>query len=63
MIEKFSKNAKVKKFTNILGIVVRLIVIDPSFRQLVIFDFEMISPDRDQPCFRPENALFPLCQN
>ena len=29
MIEKFNKNAKVEKFTNMLGIVVRLIVIDP----------------------------------
>ena len=29
MNEKFNKNAKVEKFTNILGIAVRLIVIDP----------------------------------
>ena len=29
MIEKFNKNAKVDKFTNILGIAVRLIIIDP----------------------------------
>ena len=29
MIEKFNKHAKVKKFTNMLGIAVRLIVIDP----------------------------------
>ena len=29
MNEKFTKNAKVEKFTNMLGIVVRLIVIDP----------------------------------
>ena len=29
MIEKFNKNAKVEKFTNFLGIAIRLIVIDP----------------------------------
>ena len=29
MIEKFNKNAKVEKFTNLLGIAIRLIVIDP----------------------------------
>ena len=29
MIEKFNKNAKAEKFTNMLGIDVRLIVIDP----------------------------------
>ena len=29
MIEKFSKNAKDEKFTNLLGIAIRLIVIDP----------------------------------
>ena len=29
MIEKFNKNAKVEKFTNMLGIAVRHIVIDP----------------------------------
>ena len=29
MNEKFNKSAKVEKFTNILGIAVRLIVIDP----------------------------------
>ena len=29
MIEKFIKNANVEKFTNMLGIAVRLIVIDP----------------------------------
>ena len=29
MIEKINKNAKVKKFTNLLGIAIRLIVIDP----------------------------------
>ena len=29
MIEKFNKNAKVEQFTNLLGIAIRLIVIDP----------------------------------
>ena len=29
MIEKFNKNAKVEQFTNMLGIAVRIIVIDP----------------------------------
>ena len=29
MIEKFNKNAKGKKFTNLLGLAIRLIVIDP----------------------------------
>ena len=29
MNEKYNKNAKVEKFTNVLGIAVRLIVIDP----------------------------------
>ena len=29
MNEKFKKNAKVEKFTNMLGTAVRLIVIDP----------------------------------
>ena len=29
MNEKFNKNAKLETFTNILGIAVRLIVIDP----------------------------------
>ena len=30
MNEKFNKNAKVEKFTTMLGIAVRLIVLDPS---------------------------------
>ena len=34
MIEKFNKNAKVEKFTYMLGIAVRLIVIDPYNRWL-----------------------------
>ena len=33
MIEKFNKNTKVEKFTNMLGIAVRLIVIDPLLFQ------------------------------
>ena len=35
MIETFNKNAKVEKFTNIVGIAVRLIVIDPYSPSLV----------------------------
>ena len=31
MNEKFNKNAKVENFTNMLGIVLRLIIIDPKF--------------------------------
>ena len=31
MNDKFNKNEKVEKFTNTLGIAVRLIVIDPLF--------------------------------
>ena len=31
MNEKFNKNAKVEKFTTMLGIAVRLILIDPFF--------------------------------
>ena len=43
MIEKFNKNAKVEKFTNMLGIAVRIIVIDPLlyiyfFFYLTVFD-------------------------
>ena len=34
MNEKFNKNAKLEKFTNILGITVRLIVIDPLVQYL-----------------------------
>ena len=33
MNEKFNKNAKVEKFTTMLGIAVRLIVIDPLLSQ------------------------------
>ena len=35
MNEKFNKNVKLEKFTNILGIAVRLIIIDPYFIQLL----------------------------
>ena len=35
MNEKFNKNAKVEKFTTMLGIAVRLIVIDPFLKILV----------------------------
>ena len=31
MNETFNKNVKVEKFTNMLGIAVRLVVIDPYF--------------------------------
>ena len=37
MNEKFNKNAKVEKITNMLGIAVRLIVIDPFI--CVPFDY------------------------
>ena len=33
MNEKFNKNVKVEKFTSMLGIAVRLIVIDPFFEK------------------------------
>ena len=36
MNEKFNKNTKVKKFTTMLGIAVRLIVIDPFSRKFII---------------------------
>ena len=39
MNEKFNKNAKVEKFTNMLGIAVRLIVIDPLFSGLLLSMF------------------------
>ena len=42
MNEKFNKNAKVEKFTSMLGIAVRLIVIDPLLRGLIVFkDYEI----------------------
>ena len=34
MNEKFDKNSKVEKFTSMLGIAVRLIVIDPLRKEL-----------------------------
>ena len=37
MNEKINKNAKVEKFANMLGIALRLIVIDPSFTSVKIF--------------------------
>ena len=38
MIEKFNKNAKFEKFTYMLGIAVRLIVIDPyQYERKIIF--------------------------
>ena len=38
MIEKFNKNAKVEKFTNMLGIAIRLIVIDPLLKGNLLHD-------------------------
>ena len=35
MNDKFNKNAKVEKFTTMLGIAIRLIVIDPSKSKLL----------------------------
>ena len=43
MIEKFNKNAKVENFTNILGIAVRLIVIDPYADVRLILSLYMAS--------------------
>ena len=37
MNEKFNKNANLEKFSNILGITVRLIVIDPLHRGVKIY--------------------------
>ena len=39
MNEKFNKNAKVEKITNMLGIAVRLFVIDPSMFTVIIFQY------------------------
>ena len=36
MNEKFNKNAKVEKFTTMLGIAVRLIVIDPLISRVPV---------------------------
>ena len=45
MIKKFNKNAKVEKFTNLLGIAVRLIVIDPFVFICVFTNFiRVIAP-------------------
>ena len=38
MIEKLNKNAKVENFTNMLGIAVRLIVIDPFKCQIILYE-------------------------
>ena len=37
MNEKFNKNVKVEKFTNMLGIAVCLIVIDPVSFQILMY--------------------------
>ena len=34
MHEKFNKNVKVEKFTNMLGIAVRLIIMDPYMQNI-----------------------------
>ena len=39
MNEKINKNAKVEKFTNMLGIAVRLIVIDPFIKTYILLKF------------------------
>ena len=45
MNEKFNKNTKVYKFTNILGIVVRLIVIDPLNKCLYTYVYTYINKE------------------
>ena len=42
MNEKFNKNAKVDKFTSMLGMAVRLIVIDPLLFNVTIYDISVI---------------------
>ena len=42
MNEKFNKNVKVEKFTTMLGIAVRLIIIDPLPSQFTIYHFTSI---------------------
>ena len=55
MIEKFDKNAKVEKFTNMLGKAVRLIVIDPSTQ------LQDICPgEKDQTFFHKTNLTWHL---
>ena len=49
MNEKFNKNAKVEKFTTMLGIAVRLIVTDPFSRE---FNFNWV---RDFPEIAKKN--------
>ena len=48
MNEKFNKNAKVEKFTTMLGIAVRLIVIDPlkSLKQIWVSILEKSSRNK-----------------
>ena len=43
MNEKFNKNAKVEKFTNMLGIAVRLIVIDPLLESGQLYAITFLS--------------------
>ena len=46
MNEKFNKNAEVEKLTNVLGIAVRLIVIDPlkvTIKLKIVWNFNIIS--------------------
>ena len=50
MNEKFNENAKVEKFTNILGIAVRLIVIDPYPKRVILSLFR-VAPS---PAFQTE---------
>ena len=43
LTETFNKNMKVEKFTNMLGIAVRLIVIDPSpYGKLVEYGIKLL---------------------
>ena len=41
MNEKFNKNAKIEKFTTMLGIAVRLIVIDPFIKIFWIVSYNL----------------------
>ena len=47
MNEKFNKNAKVEKFTGMLGIVVCLIVIDSSKQEFVLLLHEHFFPNEE----------------
>ena len=47
MTEKFNKNAKVEQFTNMLGIAVRLIVIDPlKYQSQDYFEHDIVSVNK-----------------